>query len=67
MHQARWMAESIYAIKIATFTTKLNIPHDMGRELKGIERVIDFVSFIYVSVSHELTVRRWAPQRMICI
>lgn len=59
LHQARWMAKAIYALKIVLFTKQLNIPQ---RELKGMKRVAHFVSLIYVRFWHEAIVSRWAPK-----
>ena len=59
LHQARWMAKAIYALKIVLFTKQLNIPQ---RELKGMKQVAHFVSLIYVRFWHEEIVSRWAPK-----
>ncbi|CAH0561738.1 unnamed protein product [Brassicogethes aeneus] len=59
LHQARWMAKAIYALKIVLFTTQLNIPQ---RELNGMKQVAHFVSLIYVRFWHEAIVSRWAPK-----
>lgn len=59
LHQARWMAKAIYALKIVLFTKQLNIPQ---RDLKGMKRVAHFVSLIYVRFWHEAIVSRWAPK-----
>lgn len=61
LHQARWMANAKYALKIVLPTKPLNIPQ---RDLKGIKRVLHFVSLIYVFLCcwHEAVENRWAPK-----
>lgn len=59
LHQARWMAKAIYALKIALFNKQFQIT---ARELKGIRKVAYFVSLIYVRFWHEAVVSRWAPK-----
>ncbi|GBM72946.1 hypothetical protein AVEN_124126-1 [Araneus ventricosus] len=62
LHQARWVAKAIYALKIALFTKQLNIPQ---QELKGMKRVAHFVSLIYVRFWHEAIVSQWAPKNYL--
>lgn len=51
------MPNSVYALKIILFSKQLNVLH---RELKGLKRVADIVSLIYVQFWHEATVSPWA-------
>ena len=59
LHQARWMAKAIYALKIVLFNKQLELT---GRELKGMRKFAYFVSIVYVCFWHESIVSRWAPK-----
>ncbi|CAH1114474.1 unnamed protein product [Psylliodes chrysocephalus] len=45
LHQTRWIAKAIYALKIVLFTKQLNMTQ---RELKEMKRDAHFVSLIYL-------------------
>lgn len=53
------MAKEIYALKISLFARQINIP---SRDLKGVKKVSEFVSLVYVQFWHEAMISRWAPR-----
>jgi hypothetical protein len=59
LHQARWMAKAIYALKIVLFNNQLEMT---VQELKGMRKVAYFISLIYVRFWHEAVVSRTLTQ-----
>lgn len=63
LHQARWMAKAIYALKIVLFTQQLlNFPGITKKELSGMKQIGYFVCLVYVRFWHESVISRWAPK-----
>ena len=57
-HHARWMAKSIYAIKIFLFRSQFKLT---ANELKAMKQISLFVSLVYATAWNEATLPSYAP------
>ena len=64
MHQARWMAKMIYALKMWMFRGQLNLTK---REERGLRRISVFAARIYVKFWIEAPLAAKAPLNDLCL